>query len=425
MKNKNLIFLLLALAFGFFSCSKDDVGPAPSLNNFDVKPIQKTNHDTKVWAHFMLWYETPESAIDRQWGIHWRGSGSPAPEQINGVWHNLYTRFAPLTGPYFSRDRVILEYQLLLMKYTGIDGVIADWYGVYDRDSREDKTAALEALYAMCIATGIELAVCYEDRFKNQPTDAERIASIQVDLEYLQQNFFTQPIHSKIDGRPLLLIFGPKVEGTGGLTATPANWNRVFEVLNPKPVFYPLDGKQLLLVSQGVAHSTFNWANNSALNSSDNFYLQQFNAVATVPNRMFVVMPGFHAVDGYMPPMRVTPHNRGEFFQAQLNLAAQHKPKYLQVCTWNDYGEGTIIEPTVPDADQNNNNPYIYLEQLHSFTGVTSAGTDVLPYIKRLYDLRAANRGNAQMNERLDLAFYYFRSVQPDKAIEQLNRIQQ
>ena len=35
----------------------------------------------------------------------------------------------PLTGPYDSADPAVLEYQVLLMKLSGIDGVIVDWYG--------------------------------------------------------------------------------------------------------------------------------------------------------------------------------------------------------------------------------------------------------------------------------------------------------
>ena len=38
----------------------------------------------------------------------------------------------PLTGPYDSSDDAVLEYQILLMKLSGIDGVIVDWYGMED-----------------------------------------------------------------------------------------------------------------------------------------------------------------------------------------------------------------------------------------------------------------------------------------------------
>jgi len=42
---------------------------------------------------------------------------------------NLASHFIPLTGPYDSSDEAVLDYQVQLMKLSGIDGVIVDWYG--------------------------------------------------------------------------------------------------------------------------------------------------------------------------------------------------------------------------------------------------------------------------------------------------------
>ncbi len=44
----------------------------------------------------------------------------------------LLRDFYPLIGPYASSDKAVIEYQLLLMKYAGIDGVLIDWYGSFD-----------------------------------------------------------------------------------------------------------------------------------------------------------------------------------------------------------------------------------------------------------------------------------------------------
>lgn len=42
----------------------------------------------------------------------------------------IASHYYPLTGPYASGDAAILDYQCLLMKYAGVDGVMVDWYGV-------------------------------------------------------------------------------------------------------------------------------------------------------------------------------------------------------------------------------------------------------------------------------------------------------
>src|SRR5262245_3831865 len=68
------------------------------------QPISKTD-TRKVYVHMMPWFE-PD-------GLHWN----------NGRHYN------PQIGEYHSGDYNVIEYQLLLMKYSGIDGVIIDWPG--------------------------------------------------------------------------------------------------------------------------------------------------------------------------------------------------------------------------------------------------------------------------------------------------------
>jgi hypothetical protein len=39
----------------------------------------------------------------------------------------IASHFHPLTGPYDSSNDALLEYQVMLMKLSRIDGVIVDW----------------------------------------------------------------------------------------------------------------------------------------------------------------------------------------------------------------------------------------------------------------------------------------------------------
>lgn len=78
----------------------------------------------------MPWYETP--AFRGYWGNHWTGFNNEAnPNQIGpdgqrNIWSNYY----PIIEPYDSADPHTLECHMLQMKLAGIDGVIADWYGI-------------------------------------------------------------------------------------------------------------------------------------------------------------------------------------------------------------------------------------------------------------------------------------------------------
>src|SRR5690606_16683401 len=139
----------------------------------------------------------------------------------------------PLIGPYASSDTDVLEYHFLLMKYAGIDGILIDWYGtrgLYDYPLNKRNT---EAIVAVLEKVGLEFAIVYEDQTLRDglDTDAQRVSQAGADLQYLEKEFFGKDNYIEIDGKPLLMTFGPQI------IKTPAGWNDVFGKINEKPVF--------------------------------------------------------------------------------------------------------------------------------------------------------------------------------------------
>ena len=62
-----------------------------------------------VFAHWMPWFEYPSNAN------HW-------PPQ-SGMYYQ------PIIGYYNTQNDTVMDWQLSLMEYVGIDGIIVDWYG--------------------------------------------------------------------------------------------------------------------------------------------------------------------------------------------------------------------------------------------------------------------------------------------------------
>lgn len=410
---KKALFLISAFTFLFFSCSKDDDSNDSKKTEEEIvaKSVEKTNTDTKVWIHFMLWYETPEHE-GHTWGQHWKkGATAPHFDESKGTWVDIYTRFPPLTGPYYSADPDILEYQLLLMKYSGIDGVIPDWYGVSDMGTKEDKTANMAALWEMTKKTKLEMAVCYEDRMKSSTKDVA-LASVVSDLKYLKTNYFGSSSYSKIDNKPLLLIFGP-IKQTGATF-----WEDAFDTaLGEVPAFFTLYSHSISFPSRGLSYGQFNWPNNCN-------YKSQYSSMMSNKQKEFIagMWPGFKDCyngtdDDDEPQYAVTEHRDGQELQEQIDYALTQKPKYLQIATWNDYGEGTMIEPTYKFG-------YTFLEKIQKFTGVKYTVED-LKNIKRLYDLRKQYAGNSETQKKLDKAFKYFNALEVEKAVTVMDEIGQ
>src|SRR5262249_20146922 len=79
-------------------------------------------------VHYMPWFVAkPFSPV---WGWHWT-MNHYRPDHTNGLGRReIASWYYPEIGPYDSADPVVLEYHVLLMKLAGIDGVIADWYGM-------------------------------------------------------------------------------------------------------------------------------------------------------------------------------------------------------------------------------------------------------------------------------------------------------
>lgn len=104
----------------------------------------------------MPWFQSKE--FSGEWGMHWKMDRcNPDNIKADGK-REIASHFYPLAEPYDSSDPVVLDYHALLMKYSGIEGVLVDWYG--SRNGAE----STEALFDAMKRAGLQLAIVYEDR---------------------------------------------------------------------------------------------------------------------------------------------------------------------------------------------------------------------------------------------------------------------
>ncbi len=133
--------------------------------------VLKTNA-LPVYAHYMPWFETPQTLGDGNWGLHWE-MNTADPNLINpdGT-RQIASHYYPTIGPYASSDPHVIEYHLLLMKYAGIDGVIIDWYGTQGTNPDIDRLLInSNALIDRVDDFGLSFAVVLEDRFAASTQD--------------------------------------------------------------------------------------------------------------------------------------------------------------------------------------------------------------------------------------------------------------
>lgn len=395
------------------SCSSDDKKsdpPTPSTEDLKPVPIEKANN-TKIYMHYMAWFETNESSSDKKWGYHWTmANKNPNNIDSNGR-REIASYYYPLIGPYHSGDKTVIENHLLLMKYAGIDGVLIDWYGTYDLNDYKMIKENTEQLIAMLDDVGLEYAIVYEDRFLNNIVNANLAPTIssaaKTDMNYLQSHYFSDSNYIKINNKPLLLNFGPIT------LTTPDDWTAAFSGLTTKPTFLTLWDHSVSAGTNTSGEYAWVYKNNTYLT---NFYTNTAPKLSVAMGSAYPGFKDYYKEGGAGDEIGWTiEHNNGTTLEQTLAMAKSANVNYLQLITWNDFGEGTMIEPTKEFG-------YTYLEKIKTFAGVKNTNS-AFADISTLYNLRKEKKGNTDAQKKLDNVFDYFVSMQPEKAKQLLNEI--
>ncbi len=288
-------------------------------------------------AHYMPWFEgKPNSG---RWGWHWTMNAVDPDLQIKGK-RSIASHHYPLIGPYDSGDRDVIDYHLATMKLAGIDGVVVDWYGLTDfRDYamlHRNTTRVLEAAERL----QMKFVVCYEDqtipalvegnRFQQQ----ERVSHAASELKWLGQYWFRSPSYLKWDNKPVLLSFG-----LNGLKDS--EWTACIQQSGVDVSYFRQQTRR------HAAIGGFDWPIPAEADAALERFAQTSKAwPASIP----VVYPRF--IDYYAeakvgPSYGKIEDDGGLRYRKLLESALQSNGPIIQMATWNDWGEGTQIEPSL------------------------------------------------------------------------------
>ena len=292
-----------------------------------------------VLAHVMTWFEADATANRLGW--HWTMGRSDLPAGA------LAAHDAPLIGPYDSADRWVAEYQVLTMKLAGIDGAIVDWYGPDGFDDYAAIHRGARAAIAECKRAGMRFAICFEDRAWRRRQEARRLTRAQVLAEArptldLLNTWLADEAALRVDGKPVLLLFGPMWMAASELREFRA-------ALPPGTLVY---GLPHLAGAAGI-EGRFAWLPVADGRRPDQSTWQRDLGVWQAGGAAAVAFPGYHdyyAEAGQGPSYGFIPREAGRTLRTSLDLALARPGPFIQLATWNDYGEGTTIEPSLRDG---------------------------------------------------------------------------
>jgi len=307
-----------------------------------------------VMVYYMPWYTA--KPYSNGWGWHWTMNHFD-PDRVNASGERqIASWYYPLIGPYDSSDPAVLEYHVLLMKLAGVDGVIVDWYGSANFLDYGINNQATVKLFQFTRKAGLKFSICYEDQTIQHMIDGNYLAAgdaifhAQQEMLCLQTNFFSDASYLRLKGQPVLLNFGPQH------FAMSTNWEDIFSVLGAtnQPAFFTEDNR--LPVSTGA----FSWPpmwmsqvpgtggvlSGAALKS----YLADFDQKAgNWPAFISSAFPRFHDIyqrAGVRNYWGYLGDRHGDTLRETLSRGMTNSSAIVQVVTWNDFGEGSMVEPT-------------------------------------------------------------------------------
>lgn len=300
------------------------------------EPTAKVASKT-LMVHYMPWFEAKPTS--NSWGWHWTMNALDPEKVINGK-REIAAHYYPLIGPYDSSDIDVLEIHLLTMKLAGIDGVIVDWYGLTDyRDYailHRNTTRLLETAERL----KMKFAICYEDQTipalesGKRLAGKDRVTHALSEINWLGKYWFQSPSYLSLNGKPVLLSFG-----LNGLSDD--EWTKCLEKVETPIVYFSQQKRRPLAVGG------FDWPIPSQPEES----LKRFATESTQWKESIpVAYPRF--VDFYQQAKvgksyGNVPDDSGKRYAEMLKSALESKASIIQIATWNDWSEGTVIEPSV------------------------------------------------------------------------------
>ncbi len=362
-----LVFLLLST-------------PRSTLGSPDVK--EKRNRPMVV-ANYYTWYTTPWGA-GGHWG-HWTSNKQseilPRPSNPDIILfppaiREICSAAYPLVGPYDSMNKDIVRWHIRLAKAAGIDAFMVDWWGPATWQKPSGWTHDVFVKTVLPIAEEENFKVFLFDETPQFVDDFETIKKWTA--QYLKQ-FKDSPAWLHIDGKPAWAVYQL---WEGKLTA--AQGKELIEYVEEQvgPVYWIIDkmrgrmgenGFELFTPDDWLAIKKIDCIMGYAMFST--WRMHEYKDIAPVYKKyvemihkagkkvMLPVHPG-HDNRKIAEKSYVMPRRNGQTLKDFWLAASEAGADFIEITSWNEWPESTVIEPALTWAD-----PYLYLRIIAKFQG--------------------------------------------------------
>ena len=290
----------------------------------------------EILAFYYGWYGNPQ--ISGEWR-HWKNV-DPVNKRVENV-----TDF-PAYGTYDSHDPAVVDRQAGAARGAGLTGFIASWWG---HDSFEDRGMPL--LLVTAGKHNLSVSAYYEKIAGDDA--ASRIKAAVGDINYLLTQYGTDKAWLRAGGKPVLFVYHRALD-----ELSLADWREVIvQVGRDKPggVVLVADSLDRGFVSTFDGASTYNITGQTQHKSPPEIrawahaaYPKMVAAAGSGKISTVTIIPGYDDRNtGRKPPRPVTDRWGGETYRVLWQEAIVAAPDYVLITSWNEWHEGSEIEPSV------------------------------------------------------------------------------
>ena len=332
-----------SLAWTLADARKAAAGRSTKVSMLDFMATRRQRRYTdvprKVLAFYYTWYGPPN---DQGQAFHW---GKVTPEQHDIAASTHY----PVRGAYDSQDPKLIDAHIDEAKRCGVDVFIATWWAQADYHDK-----AFVTLLERAKRKEFEVSVYWE----TVPGEGRaKIARAVDDLVYVLGRYGAHPAFLKLDGKPVVFVYGRVMN-----QVKMAEWPEIITLARER------HGKDFLLVADGYregyarvfdglhVYNICGALNEKPIGFIRDYARKSFPAAVKLAKdharvSCITIIPGYDDRKIRDPGINA-PRHGGQSYRALWEEAIAADPDWVVITSWNEWHEGSEIEPSREDGDQ-------------------------------------------------------------------------